>query len=1086
MEASMAGALNKKSDPMQPESSYDADPRDQIFKPTALSLPDQFLPKKENIVILDQGQEGASVGFGLAGMINYLMHERGDRELMSPRMLYQMAKVFGGADWNQDSGANIRDGLKGWYTRGVCPEAMWPYIAGKVGELTPDRERAALKNRPKSYERVPKEALRAALFECHAGVVAATIHEGWGTPKDGIIPFDPTITKKELGGHAFAVLGYTPDGFIVQNSWGSSWGGVSLEDTMVGGLAIWSNADFEENFQEAWIARLYDEADAIPKVRRAGYQTDRPFGKDHLNIMPDVQAICALLAARDVKPPLALGLFGNWGSGKSFFMNRMYEEIESLTDLSRKHPEETVYCDDIVQIRFNVWHYLDANLWASLVSEIFRHLFERISGPKETEGRARERLKSELRSAQGLYQQSRMHLDEAEKERKIAQSIFEEKVRQAEAKQSSFTGAFQTTLSNLNQLSAALVNDTALQKELDSLAEDLGVKDLAKSYSALQEQVYKLGSLKERVHQLLRFLINPKGFGHRILLLVALLTVPALVGWLINHFSPDARGILQIIHGAVEGSSGLILGAAAWLAQQIIRGRGILDRLEDAAQKAEKARQEQLDTLTRVEKEAVEASKKEVEQASTCLEAARNRVEMLENELSEMAPYRQMQRFIVDRGTSEDYRKQLGLISLIHKDFERLSDLYEKSEKAEENARAFLKTGQTPPEGSGPLIPFQRIILYIDDLDRCQPKRVIEVLEAIHLLLNFPLFIAVVAVDPRWLRRCLEMHYPDLLAMKRKGGSEEDLMQPSTPQDYLEKIFQIPFYLHPVNLTGYKSLIQDLAAADVAITGRPTAVKPPDNSQPNQDPSLPAMTGAQEQPLIVAGSGTLVKPEDTVSIKTSNGVRPIEIERLNPEQLKFQSWELNDMERMGPLFLTPRAIKRFVNTYRLIRVAVPPRELLEFEGTAELPGRYRVAMTLLAVVAGHPNLAPYFLQRLIEQAHALKPITTWEAFLGDCLTAVESDFAKANLEKLREFPHQSTKKTRSKSSKTETSPPTTPLPSSLDEKEWCRMIEALQTVSTGEFMPADLKNYYDLVPKVARFSFSVSDLPDLEFISGAK
>ena len=40
-----------------------------------------------------------------------------------------------------------------------------------------------------------------------------------------------------------------------------------------------------------------------------------------------------------------------------------------------------------------------------------------------------------------------------------------------------------------------------------------------------------------------------------------------------------------------------------------------------------------------------------------------------------------------------------------------------------------------------------RIILYIDDLDRCDPERVIDVLQAVHLLLAFPLFVVVVAVD---------------------------------------------------------------------------------------------------------------------------------------------------------------------------------------------------------------------------------------------------------------------------------------------------------------------------------------------------
>ena len=39
--------------------------------------------------------------------------------------------------------------------------------------------------------------------------------------------------------------------------------------------------------------------------------------------------------------------------------------------------------------------------------------------------------------------------------------------------------------------------------------------------------------------------------------------------------------------------------------------------------------------------------------------------------------------------------------------------------------------------------------LKIDDLDRCPPEKVADVLQAVHLFLNFPLFIIMVCVDER-------------------------------------------------------------------------------------------------------------------------------------------------------------------------------------------------------------------------------------------------------------------------------------------------------------------------------------------------
>ena len=89
----------------------------------------------------------------------------------------------------------------------------------------------------------------------------------------------------------------------------------------------------------------------------------------------------------------------------------------------------------------------------------------------------------------------------------------------------------------------------------------------------------------------------------------------------------------------------------------------------------------------------------------------------------------------------------------------------------------------------------ERIVLFIDDLDRCPHDRVVEVLQAVHLLLAFKLFVVVVGVDSQWLERSLRAHYKSLL--------EE-------PASYLEKIFQIPFALRRMTLDCYQNLIEGL------------------------------------------------------------------------------------------------------------------------------------------------------------------------------------------------------------------------------------------------------------------------------------
>jgi hypothetical protein len=54
--------------------------------------------------------------------------------------------------------------------------------------------------------------------------------------------------KKQVGGHAFAIVGYRADGFIIQNSWGPKWG--------YRGFAVLTYPDWLQNGMDAWVAVL--------------------------------------------------------------------------------------------------------------------------------------------------------------------------------------------------------------------------------------------------------------------------------------------------------------------------------------------------------------------------------------------------------------------------------------------------------------------------------------------------------------------------------------------------------------------------------------------------------------------------------------------------------------------------------------------------------------------------------------------------------------------------------------------------------------------------------------------------------------
>jgi len=232
--------------------------RDWIYQPALLPLRPKLLPHKSWVTILNQGEEGACTGFGLAAMINYLLRARGapKSERVSPRMLYEMAKRHDQWPGEDYEGSSARGAMKGWHKNGVCLDSLWPYSLSDPGHLTSEAQESALDYPLGAYYRVmgKRSDLHAALSETSVLFATAATHQGWDAPRRGVIEFDPAW--KEQGGHAFAIVGYTKDGFVIQNSWGTAWGGITLEGTRYPGCALWTYPDFDRNLWDVWVARM--------------------------------------------------------------------------------------------------------------------------------------------------------------------------------------------------------------------------------------------------------------------------------------------------------------------------------------------------------------------------------------------------------------------------------------------------------------------------------------------------------------------------------------------------------------------------------------------------------------------------------------------------------------------------------------------------------------------------------------------------------------------------------------------------------------------------------------------------------------
>jgi hypothetical protein len=88
--------------------------------------------------------------------------------------------------------------------------------------------------------------------------------------------------------------------------------------------------------------------------------------------------------------------------------------------------------------------------------------------------------------------------------------------------------------------------------------------------------------------------------------------------------------------------------------------------------------------------------------------------------------------------------------------------------------------------------PGRRLVVFVDDLDRCLPNKAIEVLEAIKLFMDVPGYIFVLGLDRDMIARSIETRY------RERFPIDADRSLAFDGSKYLEKIIQVPFRIPPI------------------------------------------------------------------------------------------------------------------------------------------------------------------------------------------------------------------------------------------------------------------------------------------------
>ena len=182
-----------------------------------------------------------------------------------------------------------------------------------------------------------------------------------------------------------------------------------------------------------------------------------------------------------------------------------------------------------------------------------------------------------------------------------------------------------------------------------------------------------------------------------------------------------------------------------------------------------------------------------------------------------------------------------------------------------------------------------RVVVFIDDLDRCSDDKVMEILQAIHLILGANSFYVFLGIDTEMIYRAIESHY----VKNQEGGA----LPNDFARKYLRKIIQLSFHLPLSGYQEHASLLSSLFSRQASEKLREKLISP-GNELEVQTESIPdegALTynlGAILNPVI----HTITDVEDSAD----------ELEAF----LDFDSY-LTD---------NAREIKRIVNVHRLVKI----------------------------------------------------------------------------------------------------------------------------------------------------------------------
>jgi KAP family P-loop domain len=643
---------------------------------------------------------------------------------------------------------------------------------------------------------------------------------------------------------------------------------------------------------------------AADRTRDGGAEDIDASPPDPLGTHADVQAMARLICHEDADPPISIGIFGGWGSGKSTFMERLQAEVARLSSNAPAARSGPRFVSPVVQIRFNAWQFADADLWASLTAEFFDQL--RAGGFNGKGPKIHDRLVEDVNQhVRGLSKEAA--------DSRAALSKADEKLRKATVDRAQAVAA---QAGNLGQAAIGALVD-AYQRNRGSLLrlgvlEDNAGGELDRFVAIAREANSQWGQAK---------LIGRTLKTHWV---VASLATAIVAGSAIAvYYSWNA---LPVFITAAAAALPLVAGL-------LRTTRTIIDQLSPLAARLGEADEAGLDAVLREELK-LRAAENEAEAMRETAARADRALARYVDPAAPSNPPRLLRYLLEDDPETKALQKEIGMMGRARRLFEALDQIIQDRKKARD-------------------IP-ARIILYIDDLDRCTHDQVYRVLQAVHLLLAFRLFVVIVAVDVKWVEGAVQKHLEIVGgAQDSKDEETEDKRQRSI--DYLSKIFQLPFWLKPFSGrddTRFAAYVESLTGPGMISATRrfPPGTDPALADSSEGDSTLPMRHGAGSASSGTgAAAGSAGKDPKTVAKARThrNALKTMQLDRIEIEFLAGK-------EIAAVASSDPRGVKRLVNVYKIARSRLSEVDDGMIFGDERIAPAYPLIALIAAIETGQP------------------------------------------------------------------------------------------------------------------------------------